>query len=86
MCRAPLGDDSGRIDNPSVTREITMFHYELHRIREAELLRQAEHHRLVREARGDEDGRSAAHASGGRVKLRRWRDGHRSPRSYDTAA
>lgn len=86
MCRTPLGDDSGRIDEPTVTREITMFHYELHRIREAELQRRAAHHRLVRAARGDDDGRSTEHAPGGRVKPMRWRGSHRARRSYDTAA
>ncbi|MEU1943020.1 MULTISPECIES: hypothetical protein [unclassified Streptomyces] len=62
-----------------------MLHHELHRIREAELLREAAAHRLVREA-VESGGRSAGRESGGRVRpVRRWR-GHRSPRSYRTAA
>ncbi|MGA6154912.1 hypothetical protein ACPEIC_16380 [Stenotrophomonas sp. NPDC087984] len=62
-----------------------MLHHELHRIREAELLREAAAHRLVREA-AEPGGRSAERESGGRVRpVRRWR-GHRSPRSYRTAA
>ncbi|WP_043235549.1 hypothetical protein [Streptomyces violaceusniger] len=69
-----------------VTRENTMLHHELHRIREAELLREAAAHRLVREAVEASGGRSAGRESGGRVRpVRRWR-GHRSPRSYRTAA
>ncbi|MBD3005641.1 MULTISPECIES: hypothetical protein [unclassified Streptomyces] len=63
-----------------------MLHHELHRIREAELLREAAAHRLVREAAEGLGGRSAGRGSGGRVRpVRRWR-GDRSPRSYRTAA
>ncbi|GAA2295034.1 hypothetical protein [Streptomyces violaceusniger] len=63
-----------------------MLHHELHRIREAELLRAAAAHRLVREAAEGLGGRSAGRGSGGRVRpVRRWR-GDRSPRSYRTAA
>ncbi|MBU3868018.1 hypothetical protein KN815_29365 [Streptomyces sp. 4503] len=62
-----------------------MLHHALHRIREAELLREAAARRLVREA-VESGGRSAEHESGGRGRpVRRWR-GHRSPRSYRTAA
>ncbi|MEV6125703.1 hypothetical protein AB0M05_02595 [Streptomyces violaceusniger] len=63
-----------------------MLHHELHRIREAELLREAATHRSVWEAVEESGGRSAERESGGRVRpVRRWR-GHRSPRSYGTAA
>ncbi|MEU9962582.1 hypothetical protein HUF15_07490 [Streptomyces samsunensis] len=69
-----------------VTRENAMLHHELHRIREAELLREAAAQRLVREAARSRGGRSAEHEGGGRVRpVRRWR-GHRSSRSYRTAA
>ncbi|AJZ82883.2 hypothetical protein ACFV27_22115 [Streptomyces antimycoticus] len=69
-----------------VTRENTMLHHELHRIREAELLREAAAHRLVRDAVEESGGRSAEREPGGRVRpVRRWR-GQRSPRSYRTAA
>ncbi|CDR06267.1 hypothetical protein [Streptomyces iranensis] len=63
-----------------------MLHHELHRIREAELLREAAAHRLVREAAEGPGGRSAGRERGGRLRqVRRWR-GNRSPRSYGTAA
>ncbi|AGP54810.1 hypothetical protein [Streptomyces rapamycinicus] len=63
-----------------------MLHHELHRIREAELLREAAVRRLVREAAEGPGGRSAGRDSGGRLgPVRRWR-GDRSPRSYRTAA
>ncbi|MBL1101452.1 hypothetical protein [Streptomyces coffeae] len=64
-----------------------MLHHELHRVREAELLRRAAAERLAREAATGRRGRSAEPESGGRVKLtRRSGHGHRSPRSYGTAA
>ncbi|WP_445516320.1 hypothetical protein [Streptomyces sp. NEAU-174] len=63
-----------------------MLHHELHRIREAELRREAAAHRLVRQAAEGVDGRSAGQGSGGRKRpVRRWR-GDRSPGSYRTAA
>ncbi|MFJ1993130.1 hypothetical protein [Streptomyces asiaticus] len=63
-----------------------MLHHELHRIREAELRREAAAHRLVREAAEGADGRPAGRGNGGRMRpVRRWR-GDRSPRSYRTAA
>ncbi|WP_431775037.1 hypothetical protein [Streptomyces cucumeris] len=64
-----------------------MLHYELHRIREAELLRVAAAARQAREAATARRGRAAEHESGGRVRLiRRSGQGHRSARSYDTVA
>ncbi|WP_413806998.1 hypothetical protein [Streptomyces sp. OE57] len=63
-----------------------MLHHELYRIREAQLLREAAAHRLVREAAEGPSGRSAGRERGGRPRpVRRWR-GDRSPRSYRTAA
>ncbi|OPF72608.1 hypothetical protein VT50_0230445 [Streptomyces antioxidans] len=63
-----------------------MLHHELHRIREAELLHEADHQRLVREAAEGPLGGSAGPEGGGRMRpARRWR-GDRSPRSYRTAA
>jgi hypothetical protein len=38
-----------------------MFAYELHKIRSAELIRQAEHHRLAREAQRRRRERAGAH-------------------------
>ncbi|MEU4891730.1 hypothetical protein AB0B12_00850 [Streptomyces sp. NPDC044780] len=63
-----------------------MLHHELHRIREAELLREAAAHRLGREAAVEPSGRSAERDFAGRMSPpRRWR-GPRAQWSYRTAA
>ncbi|WAP58486.1 hypothetical protein [Streptomyces sp. S465] len=62
-----------------------MLHHELHRIREAELLREAAAHRLGREAAVEPGGRSADDFAGRVSPAPRWR-GRRAQRSYRTAA
>lgn len=54
MCPYPLGEQSGGIarseaDTGETLRENPMFAYELHRMQHAELVRQADTHRLARE-------------------------------------
>ncbi|MEU8822950.1 hypothetical protein [Streptomyces sp. NPDC048636] len=63
-----------------------MLHYELHRVREAELLRRAAAERRAREAAAARRGRSAEPESGGWVRLIRRSGQGQSSRSYDTAA
>ncbi|MFF3940013.1 hypothetical protein [Streptomyces phaeofaciens] len=55
MWRTPLADDSGVIAaSDDITTDLqgitTMYEYEVHQARSAELLRRAEHERLAREA------------------------------------
>ncbi|MEU9796782.1 hypothetical protein AB0E27_40655 [Streptomyces sparsogenes] len=64
-----------------------MFHYELHKVREAEALREAAEYRLARRARRAGAGRSLGEEPGRRVKTVNRRDGgRRSPRAFGTAA
>lgn len=52
-----------------------MFEYEMHQLRAADLAREADHRRLIREARAAKAARrrSARHASDGRVSTGQWR-------------
>lgn len=64
-----------------------MFHYELHKVREAEALREAAEYRLARRARRTDADRSLGEEPGRRVKTVNRRDGgRRSPRAFGTAA
>lgn len=65
----PLGDDSGGIAESDAETTAhqgdTVFHYELHQLRSAELGRIAEHDRLVREVLRAR--RAARRSAGGRT-------------------
>lgn len=55
-----------------------MFEYEMHQLRAAELVREADRRRLLREARQAKAARaarrSARHGTEGRVSTAQWRD------------
>ncbi|MFE7116367.1 hypothetical protein ACFU99_13205, partial [Streptomyces sp. NPDC057654] len=66
MRRVSLGDDASRTARNRPTRETTMFHYETHQGRAAELRREAARQRLLKEARrrDAEDGRDEEQGQG----------------------